>query len=185
MFAELVQRVDGRKWDQVVDRAVGGQRLIELLPPGARGVGPEELMSLTFITPAPRVELSAFPKLSMDQLRANCLDGNSSTVFISESSQQIAYSISVTGDALIGDVSHVYRVIKGLSRLAVMTYEHRGLVGSEDRALWAQKLLKIPLQALTDAPSLPESQPCTDRSLPPLVDLRTCLVALAAREPNP
>src|SRR5262249_30171868 len=113
MLNELIENLDGRQWLTILDNSdESGQRMIELAPSGLGGIRPKELVVFTFTATQGHIDLAHYARAHIAALKDVSLDGQFSAVLIAQRSRQVGYSISVAGDALIGDIFLLCRVIQ-------------------------------------------------------------------------
>jgi hypothetical protein len=184
MLAALINRLDSRDWLTITDQSDGDRRLIEVVPAGSCGLQPEEIVFLTFGARQGKLNAMAYAVAHINQLRAGCLSGELTSVFLKEMSQDVSFTATITGDWLMSDSFGVYRVLGGRNVLAILGYEHRGPIDSAQKAAWTERMLRVPVAAVMGLAGPVRSEVQPSNLLAPLTQIEACLRSLAAEQPG-
>jgi hypothetical protein len=184
MLAALVNGLDGRDWLTITDQSDCDRRLIEVVPPGSGGLQPEEIVVLTFGARQGELNAVAYAVAHINHLRAGCLSGEVTPVFVKEMSQDVSFTATITDDPLMSDFFGVYRVLGGRNVVAILTYEHHGPIDSAQKAAWTERMLRVPIATVMGLAGSVRSEVQQSNLLAPLSQIKAYLRSLAAERPD-
>jgi hypothetical protein len=90
-----------REWLAITDQRDGDRRLIEVVPAGSSGLRPEEIVFLTFAASKGRMDAKAYGAVYLGQLKAGCVNGDVTALFVKQTSQDAGFTATITGDAML------------------------------------------------------------------------------------
>jgi hypothetical protein len=184
MLAALINGLDGRDWLTITDQSDGDRRLIEVVPAGSGGLQPEEIVFLIFGVRQGELNAVAYAVAHINQLRAGCLSGEVTSVFLKEMSQDVSFTATITGDWLMSDSFGVYRVLGGRNVVAILAYEHRGRIDSAQKAAWTERMLRVPVATVMGLAGSVRSEVQPSNLLAPLPQIEAYLRSLATERPG-
>jgi hypothetical protein len=184
MLAALVNGLDGRDWLTITDQSDGDQRLIEVVPAGSGGLQAEEIVFLTFCARQGELNAVAYAVAQINYMRAGCLGGEVTPVFLKKTSQDVCFTATITDAWLMSDSFGVYRVLGGRNVVATFAYEHRGPIDSAQKAAWTERMLRVPVATVMGLAGSIRSEVQPSNLLAPLSQIKAYLRSLAAERPG-
>jgi hypothetical protein len=184
MLAALINGLDGRDWLTITDQSDGDRRLIEVVPAGSGSLQADEMVFLTFGVRQGELNAVAYAVAHINQLRAGCLSGEVTSVFLKEMSQDVSFTATTTGDWLMSDSFGVYRVLGGRNVVAILAYEHRGPIDSAQKAAWTERILRVPVATVMGLAGSVRSEVQASNLLAPLPQIEAYLRWLAIEWPG-
>lgn len=135
--------IDGRQWFSLSDMSTPLGYSIELVPEGDRALRPIELLSL--LTAQPRKDFSSQTVIEAQASAwaSTILDGDFDNRVLQEGPELIYHLAKVRNDALNGYIDVICCIREASNRIAVATYEHVGILGTNGSRAWFQILTSL------------------------------------------
>jgi IstB-like ATP binding protein len=184
MLAALVNGFDGRNWLTITDQSDGDRRLIEVVPAASGGLHPEEIVYLTFDTRQGVSSVVAYAEAHINHLRAGCLDGEVTPIFLKEMPEDVIFTTTIRDDLLMPDSFGVNRVLGRRNVVARLGYERRGPIDSTQKAAWTEWILRVPLATVMALAGSVRSEVQPSYLSASLSQIKTYLRSLAAESPD-